>query len=613
MRGRIDIAGFASSVAATLVVTLAMTLVADTTALAANTKPGTKTGTKKSKRVAAEDFVLLCDGVYMQRGFDPRLTAMETRLVCGDSAKDAFGVPWSEIPPSQARYSLRTFLQARGFHEPEFIIEEESLYMRPGPRSRASTLEIVGTPPDWNAPSRRGYQDAALTPQLLDELEAWGLAEIKTAGYACGRVYSFADPDTGFIQLRLEPGSRKRILDVIDLTETQLEPGVLDRYSAYRIGDFYNQRLVDLTRRRLLDDGLLLAVALSPRCYPNGVILRRDPVLGPANEFRLGVGGNTDDGLRLRVRAKRVRWGSSASSISADIDTSLRRQEARLIGRWYYSRSQERDFIEPVIRFERLDDSAIESRAWQAAVLHGWNRELESGGAELLIGPSWLISAVTRGPGPGEATIVFLEGSLRWLSHESEFFEWSPREGARLAIDFLQMQRGWGAPFSANRVHIRGQLLWNLPRSDPPLFVLGLRYSLGTTWTDRDFEAVDLPVRFRFFAGGTDDMRGFSRRSLPLNSNGGLTEALLGVEGRFHKVLYRRLDPLAFVDIGRMGTRAVRLDRAVYLSPGVGLRWESAVGTFRGFVARGYTFQPPSGSSGPLEQWRFGLSYGEEF
>lgn len=564
-------------------------------------------------RFRPQDFSALCKDVYFPPGFHPRWTETEKRLVCGDPTPDALGRPWSEIPPSQARFLLRTFLEARGYHAPEFSIEGEALYVLPGPQTRASRLEFIQPPPHWRIPRKRGVSGTPLTPALLDELEGWTLNQIKTAGYACGDVGALADPDTGLIRLEIKSDDRKRILDVLDVTETNLYPGVLDRYSAYSIGEFYSERLVELTRRRLLEDGVLLAVGFSTACYPNGVILRRDPLLGPPREFRIGIGGNTDDGFRLRTRAKRLRWGPAASSVEANLDASFRQQTARLLGRWYYSTTSTRDFVEPSIRFERINDPAIASRTWQISTLHGWNRELEAGNAEVQLGPSWQISAIDEGIGPEESTIVFLEGSLRWQSHASEYFAQSPREGSRFKFDLVQTQRDWGAPFTASRGHILGQALWNLLRYDPPLVVFGLRYSLGTTWTERDLDATALPVRFRFFAGGTEDLRGFDRSTLPRNSNGGLTEALIGAEIRAYRILFRRLDPFVFLDAGRMGARAVRLDPALYWSPGVGTRWESPVGTFRAFVARGDVHNAPPGFPGPFERWRIGLSYGEEF
>lgn len=559
------------------------------------------------------EFETFCEGVYFERGFEPRLNAMERRLVCGDPRPDAIGKPWSDIPPSQARYLLRTFLQARGFHDPEFSIDGDKLYIRPGRQSDASALEIKGAPPHWRVPRKRGFRRQPLTPSLLDELEGWAINEIKTAGYACGEVGAVADPGTGLIRLEIEAGERLRILDVVDLTESNLYPGVFDRYAAFRIGDFYSERLVQLTRRRLLEDGLLQAVAFSAGCFPNGVIIRRDPMMGPPREVRIGVGGNTDEGVRLRSRVKIIRIGPMASNAEANLDTSFRRQKASLLGRWHYTPTSPRDYLEPSVTFERLDDLAIGSQALQISALHGWNREFENGQAEVRMGPSWENSKILRGVGPAESTITFLQSSLRWLSHDTEFFEQSPRDGSRFEFDLLQTQKDWGAPFTARRGQIRGQVLWNLMRYDPALIVLGIRYSLGTTWTDRDLKATALPVRFRFFAGGTEDLRGFDPRTLPRDSNGGLTEALIGAEARFGKVLFRRLDPLAFVDAGRLGTRSVRLDRTIYWNPGVGLRWESPVGTFRGYVARGYTSDPPPGLPGPFEKWRFGFSYGEEF
>ncbi len=560
-----------------------------------------------------DNFTPYCGHVWVLKGTNLKLEDMERRMICGDAGSDTIGKPWAEIPPNQARFFIRTFLQVRGHHDPIFLIQDNKLYVQPGPVTRLTEFEILNPPPFWRPPRKRGIKGLGLTPSLLDELETWTKNEVMDVGYACAEIKSAADPETGLARVDVRAGDRKRILDVLDRSETGLAVGVLDRYNAFDIGDYYSERLVRLSRQRLLNAGLLQAVSVSRKCYANGVIIERDAVMGPPREARFGFGGNTDEGARVRAVARLLRIGERASTAEARIDASFRRQRARAGFRSYYSLSQPRNFLEPEIVYERRDELKFESRALQATVSHGWNREFDTGMGELRLGPGWEVTGVRRGEGPRETTYTFFETQLQWQSHLTEYFESSPRSGHRFQADAIQTYRNWGAPFTSTRLQLGGLWLLNAFRFDPPLFIFGVRFRVGSTLTQRDLQAEQLPMRFRFFAGGTDDLRGFNPQALPFGGRGALSEATVGLEVRLYKVLWKRFDPLIFSDIGKLGARSLRLDEETYLSPGFGLRWESPVGTFRGFLARAVVLNDQPGLVNPAERWRAGLSYAEEF
>lgn len=564
------------------------------------------------------EFGHYCGNVYVQKGTKLQLTDMERRLICGDDKADQIGKPWSEIPAKQAQFFLASFLQSRGYHRPNFSVEGTRLLVNTGEITKLTSFEMTGGPPEWNPPRRRLIRGRPLTPGLLNDLESWTTRQLADEGYACAEVNGFADPETGLARVEIKPGAKKPILDVIDKTDVDLSPGVADRHNAFRIGDDYSEQLVQLSRRRLLEDGLFQAVSLSHDCYPNGVIIKRDAVLGPKREFRIGVGGDTDVGPKVRVRAKQIRIGNTASNAEASISASFVRQEALTLGRWFYSRTRVRDHLEPSIRFsrqeiERPEGGEIETRAWTLGVSHVWQRELRTGQAEARFGPSWNNSETVRGVGPENTTLVFLETRLRWTDHDSEYFEQSPRQGSRFEVQLLRSQDDWGAPFSATRAMIQGQTLWNLPEFDPPLLVLGIRYSIGTTTTQRGITSEDLPTEFRFFGGGNDSLRGFDREELPRGPAGGLSEATLGAEARLYRALFKMVGPFIFTDVGRFGLRSAKLDSPTYISPGSGVRWESPVGVFRVFLAYGMAIARPEGYVGHDGKLRFGLTFGEEF
>jgi len=556
----------------------------------------------------------LCPHIIIEtQDRDIEWTEGERRLACGDETQDRLGRPWSEIPLNQAEYFLRNFLQGKGFHHPVFTVRGTQLHVRTGSRLKPTRIEWRSWPEGATPNRYRSIGDPTLTPEFLDGVESWTDYQLKRDAYACSVVTSKADIETGEVFVEIDAREKQRIVEIIDNPDLNIDAGVLDRQNAFRVGDEFDEMLVQLTRQRLHREGLVQAVSLPARCEDDGVRIRRDVVLGTTRELRVGVGGNTDEGLRSRVRVRQIRIGRRASQAQAQVDASFRRQEAQLSGNWFYDRHQLRNSLEPRASFERLDERRVASRSWIFGVSHVWNREFTRGQGELRAGPFWQNVILEEGIGPADSTLVAIEGSLAWRSHNAEFFEQSPRRGSQWRLSVLNTQKNWGANFTASRVQLRGQVLFNTWRYDPPWMILGVRYSLGSTLTERGLQAEQLPVRFRFFAGASEDLRGFERQSLPSVDQGGLTEALVGVELRFYKALFSRLDPFVFVDVGQMGVRSLRLDPITYLSPGLGLRWESPVGTFRGFIAQGLIQNPPDDFTGKVSRLRGGLSYGEEF
>ena len=213
-----------------------------------------------SLHAAESRFETYCGRILLERGTKLEISAMEKRLICGDDTKDAIGKPWADIPAKQAQIFLKTFLQAQGYHNPKFDIQNGDLYVEPGEVTKLTKFEVIKAPPEWEIPRKRMIKGKPFTPALLSSLEDWSKRGVQDVGYACAEANGLGDPDTGLARVEINDNGRKRILDVLDETETDLAPGVVDRYNAFSIGDYYSETLVQLSRRRLLEDGLMQAV-----------------------------------------------------------------------------------------------------------------------------------------------------------------------------------------------------------------------------------------------------------------------------------------------------------------------------------------------------------------
>jgi phosphatidylserine/phosphatidylglycerophosphate/cardiolipin synthase-like enzyme/uncharacterized membrane protein YdjX (TVP38/TMEM64 family) len=555
----------------------------------------------------------LCPSVRVETPNDLDLTVMEKRLLCGDPNPDAIGQPWSSIPINEAEYFFRSFLQSRGYHRPEFRREGEVLFVRPGPVTRLSRFMIEGGPPTWVPRRRRLIEGLPLTPKLLTDLQDWTLGELKNEGYPCPRGTSQGDPVSGDALVNVEPGMLSRIISIEDTGDTGLRAGVLDRYNAFRMGDIYRSSLISLTRRRTVDDAILQTLTLVPRCEPDGVHIVRNVTLGSGRLLRIGFGGSTETGARVRVIAKQSRVGSSASSLQARLDASFVQQTADFSARWYYSRGEARSYLEPVVTFNRQTESAFAARSVTTKLLHGLGWEESTGQIDIRVGPNFLYSESERGTGPSVSNVALIETTVRWISHDFELYTTSPRSGEFLSASGFFTWQKWGANFTAQKFELQGQKLWEIFHYDPPLLILGVRFNVSSVFSPDSNITSDLPVQFLSFAGGEQSLRGFERESLPRGGVGALSAAIAGTEARLHKVLWKKADAFVFTDAGLLGGVSFSLAKPLFLSPGLGVRWESPIGVFRAYAAQRFAVMQEPGQEPYGRHWRLGLTYGEEF
>lgn len=559
----------------------------------------------------AADYKHLCGNVYLESKAKLDLKEMESRLICGDGEGGQIGKPWANIPANQAAFFLGSFLQSRAYHNPQMEIIGGNLYVRLGPKARAGAFTLKNEPHDWDIPNRRYVRGRLLEPSLLDELEYWSEYQLKMNGYACGEASSLSDPKTGEIEVRLEPKQRLRIKSVVDENATGLNGGVMNRYNAFLIGDYYNQRLVDLTQRRISEEGVVSTIDLKPRCESDGVTIVRRIDPGPSRQLRIGIGGSTDEGPRVRLNMRQTRVGASASTAQANLDMSFEKQVATTSIRWYHSRSLPSFFLEPILEFRNTTEENRKEQVFDATLYHGWFYNFRPTSLTMRLGPNYSENFLIEGFGPRRTTLTVLTADAMLMDHDWEFFRHSPREGFNQNIDLIFSQEGMGSSFTAHRVRYQGQHLFNIADFDPPMAILGFRWSVGSTFGERGIEN-QLPTRFQFFGGGTGNLRGWESEQLP-RSGAAFSEVRVGSELRFYKLLFNILDPFVFADIGRLGAINMRLSTPTFFSPGFGLRWESPVGAVRGFLAQPYVWGIPSGESEYEQSMRLGITLGEEF
>jgi len=474
--------------------------------------------------------------------YQPKITPSLTRLE-NDEWRARYvvdkgpGLPIAEISLNITGTINEDPLLQKVLEEP--VLKPGDTFVHPRYESLKSALSGLA--------SERGYREARFTRARV---------EIDLDLYQA-RVY-----------LDFESGPRYSFGE-ITLDQDVLEPELLNRYIPFQKGDPYSLEQVIQLQRALNDSAYFQVVEVEPG-IPQADS-REIPVrvsLSPRKKHRydFGVGYGTDTGARAKFgwrmprvnrRGHRIDSEIIVSEIGYDVSANYRvpvfnPRTDQLV----YSISQEREETD-------TNDSTLRSLAisfnhnrekWREVLTLSYEEEEfevadDSGDSTLLIpGISW-----TRVW--GEEFINVLDG-LR--------FSFGVRGASDSFVsdtDFTQLLGGIKFVTSIdarNRFIVRG--------------------SMGTTNTD-NFD--QLPSSIRFFAGGTNSVRGYAYESLgPTDDSGDVVggEHLMTGSIEFEHYFNDRWGAAVFLDAGNaLESFGDDLEQGA----GFGVRWKSPVGSVR--------------------------------
>ena len=547
-------------------------------------------------------------------------TDTEKRLICGDTEiQDAVGDSWKDIPFSQSKFHLNTFLQDRGYYQAHYSQESKADGIRivdAGTLSRVRRLESENAPPHFDLNRKRNVLGQPLTPLLLDQLEQWVFERVQALGYACPVVSSGANPETGVIVIKLQLGSQQKVVRILDQSLGGIAPGFLNRYNAFELGREFNGDLLTITERRITNEGVLQGVHFKPSCQEDGVALLRSGIEGPPRLLSVGFGLNTEGFLIVKSTWKNSRLGKRASLYEITGIASAKDQELRASINWYYLPYSSRRYLRPAVALRHLNETPYEYSNLQNQILSGTSYDSQKIGMTFRVGPNLDLIRKIRGNGLKDSHFLALETQVGLMSHGYELALKNPRTGYTASLLMDLNDRSILSDATAQKLYLSWEGLWNFRDYDPPLWVLGFRGGAATTVTgERPGPGTVLPPSFFQYLGGSQSIRGFGRFELPGDQNGSLTSFFGGVEFRLvESPLPLKIQPIGFVDFGWLGNEPFQVAGPLYWSPGVGLRWDSPVGSFRGTLAHGYIAgggKPPQADE--LSHLQFYLSFGEEF
>lgn len=561
----------------------------------------------------------ICPGkIFIQKRKKIEFSQNERKLLCGDPSYAA----WKEVPFNQAEFHLRSFLQDRGYFNPQFDHRGDTLWLDPGRLTRIRQLNIEGiSRKDLNPRKKRHVRRFSMTPKKLDEIEAWAKTEIQNDGYPCPTVKLYAFSDTGKVKLDIQLNKAEVYEAIVEQNIDGLDPKVMRRFNAFVIGQPFSQMRNTLTANRVEADGIMQNAALLAVCGGDRepFVIKQVFIPGKARLFTVGFGANTETYLLVKSSLKFQRLDDLGSSISTTLLASFLKQEIATTAEWYVLHPPSRWHLKPTITITHEDEEQFEVITGEVSVGPSAKLDSQRASYNLFFGPGWSWTRTLEGVAADEDAFFFSAlMNLEAMTHDFEFFRTSPRSGGRIKLGMALNHAKIYSDVTAQRLNIEGVQLWNLGRFSPPMLVLGVRGRFATTVTDRSEANFGLlPPNYFHFLGGSTDLRGFDRQELPKNNllpqEGALTTAFGSLELRLVDTLPWGVQPMLFADMGATGQESLKLENPIYWNPGTGVRLQTPIGVFRSTVAYGFLIDNTDPTLNDLSHFQFFISYGEEF
>lgn len=553
-------------------------------------------------------FYSVCEGkVVILSTHKIRFTPLEKTFLCGDAKVSA----WEKIPLSQRKFHMTNFLQARGYHHPVFDEDGDTLCVTLNEPTPIGKITVIGAPASFNINKRRQNIGTLLTPKFLNELEKWVLRKLQSQGYACPEIQILANPDTGDIFITIQAGFSATI-ESIHEEATSLKPGIIRRFDAFRFYERYNQDFLNLTTNRIQQKGFLQGNYFIPECDDGTFELTQKMIEGKPHLVTIGFGANTEGLVLVKGGWKHTRLGAHASLFEVNAYASYKKQQVDVSTDWYAFSPQSRFYLFPLLSFDHERESQFHfiSGNIKTALATTWDNQAL--GFTASVGPNLNFIDTFKGAQEGLTHFLSLQYQFDLMSHYFEYFLRDPRTGYHIRLTGDLTHEKTFSEVSAQRFRLEWEYLYNLLDYDLPLLIIGTRGGFYQTFVGKNITAAsELPPVYRYYLGGSADLRGWGRQELP-NENGALSAGFASVEMRLAHVLPGGFQPFVFMDAAVMGDEAFHFSLPVYTSPGAGMRYHSPIGIFRATIAHGYKWGGNTNSSTD-NHWQYYFSFGEEF
>jgi translocation and assembly module TamA len=496
----------------------------------------------------------------------------------------------------RAPAEIEDALRALGYYHPKIQSEltptdkgwRARFNIEPGPPVRITHIDLDITGEGASDPAfERFIQEFPFQKGDILNHGQWESAKSRLQSIAVERGYFEAELEThrfvvdlkkneATMSLHFDTGPRYSFGPVLfeqsQLPEQKnLNEGLLKRFVPFKPGDpFVASRLIEL-QTALMGSGYFTSVEvqrLLDQTYdhrvPIQVVLRADKKY----RLSLGAGFGTDTGPRGEIGWQIRRVNPRGHKFSSRIEGSLLGVRAQAA----YEIPHGNPLTE-VISFG-LESNVEMTDTYESNVfaLGGQRTDALGGGWFQTIFLNAQEELYKIGGQNGESFLVI--PGVRWKRVRADT-PIAPRHGSLLFFELRGTETFLGSDVSFFQGRAQGQFIRGVGERHRIL----LRSDLGATLVD-DF--TELPPSVRFFAGGSDNLRGFDYESLgPRNSEGDVIGGRYLATGSA-EYEYRLLDKwglAVFYDVGNAFNDSFNPNLAQ--DTGVGLRWFSPVGPIR--------------------------------
>lgn len=438
------------------------------------------------------------------------------------------------------------------------------------------------------------------------------VAAYRQAGYARVRVDKHAVVDLASDTVRVTytvfPGPAcvfgEVTIDGVERTAAR----VVQREIGWTPGAPFDPRRLEETRRRLVALGVFRSVRVEEvRSPAPEVTVRISVVEGPAREIRLGVGYETDDGIRGLAAWRHYDFLGDARQLgfSARVSRSRRTLAADFL-QPHWPRPQSRARL--LFAQEQHVEDAYTLFLTRLAPRLEWNltpRLRAFGFYRLELDVlSDVPRAVRRALPDAAPANTLLSGAAIGVDWDATDDPFDPTGGwaGRLAVEPVGGALGGETSF----VRLVGDLRAYVPLIARVVGAARLRVGAAVPFGD----TATVPLWERFYAGGADSVRGYARRRVgPLIADdpvGG--QSLLETSVELRRPLTKRFGGAVFVDGGQVNRRSGSYTfSGMQWGTGGGIRLATPVGPLR--LDLGIPLERRGGDAA----WQVYLSIGQTF
>lgn len=350
----------------------------------------------------------------------------------------------------------------------------------------------------------------------------------------------------------------------------------LQRFAPFKPGDPYElQKLIDF-QHNLENADLFNKIRFDPL---NDLSDPKDTVvpvnvrltLKPKNRYTGSAGYGTDTGIRGSLGWLHRRTSTEGHKVLSNVFASQRLSTARvnyiIPGKHPATDKYVLGALGQIETFEELYSRKAEVSA---------SKIMKRGKLETMYGLWYFTETfqiVTASPTLNKK---YLLPTVKWIwidSQATDDFEF----GTRFDLKIRAGAQGFLSDNSAAQIEVNGKKIF--PITSKTRFLL--RSTLGAVASD-DFDM--LPPSLRFFAGGTDSVRGYAYNSLgplavpsdPDSNTGG--RYLFIISGEVEQMFSKDIGGVVFFDAGNA---ALTTEIPLAMGTGVGIRYKTPIGNFR--------------------------------